>query len=137
VWGKDIPGLKGKTTRKKSTPVHRSEMKVPCDLLKLYRDVTMSIDIFFVTGIPFFLTLSHKIDFMGATHLENCKIVTIAKAFCEVYMYYYNCGFRITMVLADGEFAPLKQLIQSKPNAPTVKLMSRNEHVPEIKRQSG
>ncbi|MGL5934526.1 MAG: hypothetical protein ACRCZI_02770, partial [Cetobacterium sp.] len=135
VWGKDISALKGKTTRKKSTPVHGSEMKVPRDLLKLHRDVTMSIDIFFVTGIPFFLTLSHKIDFMSTTHLENCKIVTIAKAFREVYMYYYNRGFRITMVLADGEFAPLKQLIQSEPNAPTVNLTSRNEHVPEIERR--
>jgi hypothetical protein len=63
VWGKDISALKEKTVRKKATPVHGSEMKVPRDLLKLHKDVTMAIDIFFVTGSPFFLTLSHKIDF--------------------------------------------------------------------------
>jgi hypothetical protein len=33
VWGKDISALKGKTVRKKSTPVLRGEMKVPRDLL--------------------------------------------------------------------------------------------------------
>jgi hypothetical protein len=85
VWGKDISALKGKTVRKKSTPVRRSEMKVPRDSLKLHKDVTVAIDIFFVTDIPFFLTPSHKINFMSATNLENRKIGTIAKAFCEVY----------------------------------------------------
>jgi hypothetical protein len=64
----------------------------------------MAMDIFFVTGILFFLTPSHKIDFMS----ENRKIGTIAKAFHDVYIYYYKRGFHITMVHANGEFAPLK-----------------------------
>jgi hypothetical protein len=68
VWSKDISALKGKTVRKKATPVHGSEMKVPRDLLKLHKDVTMAIDIFFATGIPFFLTLSHKIDSFHECH---------------------------------------------------------------------
>jgi hypothetical protein len=38
-------------------------------------------------------------------------------------------------VHADGEFAPLKSLIESIPGGPMVKLASANEHVPEIKRR--
>jgi hypothetical protein len=83
VWGKDISALKGKTVRKKFTPVCGGEMKVSRYLLKLDKDVTMTINIFFVTGIWFCLMLSHKINFMSATHLENCKIGTITKAFCK------------------------------------------------------
>jgi hypothetical protein len=50
----------------------------------------------------------------------------------EIYQYYLQCGFRITMVHADREFAPLKVLIESLPGGPMVNLASPNEHVPEI-----
>jgi hypothetical protein len=132
VWGREISALKGKMVKKKLSPVHGSDLKVPKDLLKLHKVITMPIDIFFVAGIIFLLTLSQKINFMSATHLEICKIKTIARSFCEVFVYYYKRGFCITTVLADGKFAPLKQLIMSKPHAPTVNLTSQNEHVPEI-----
>jgi hypothetical protein len=49
-----------------------------------------------------------------------------------MYQYYLQCGFHITTVHADGEFAPLKTLIESMPCGPMVKLVSANEHVPEI-----
>jgi hypothetical protein len=56
-------------------------------------------------------------------------------AFKEIYQYYLQRGFCITMVHADGEFAPLKVLIESLPGGPMVNLASPNEHVPEIERQ--
>jgi hypothetical protein len=37
----------------------------------------------------------------------------IFKAFKEIYQYYLQGGFHITVVHADGEFAPLKPLIES------------------------
>jgi hypothetical protein len=43
-------------------------------------------------------------------------------AFKEIYQYYLQHGFRITMVHADGEFAPLKVLIKSLPGGPFVNL---------------
>jgi hypothetical protein len=53
-------------------------------------------------------------------------------AFKAIYQYYLQCGFCITTVCADGEFAPLKVLIKSLPGGPMVNLASPNEHVPEI-----
>jgi hypothetical protein len=50
-----------------------------------------------------------------------------------MYQYYLHRGFHITVVHADGEFAPLKTLIETMPGGPMVNLASANEHVPEIK----
>ena len=47
-------------------------------------------------------------------------------------MYYLRQGFRITTLRVDGEFAPLKTIIESMPAGPMVNLAIRNEHVPEI-----
>ena len=45
-------------------------------------------------------------------------------------------GFRITTLLCDGEFAPLKDLIdEGMSGGPVVNLTSANEHVPGIERQ--
>jgi hypothetical protein len=56
-------------------------------------------------------------------------------AFKEIYQYYLQRGFHITMVHADGEFAPLKVLIESLPGGPMVNLAIPNEHVTEIERR--
>ncbi len=89
---------------------------------------------FFVKKILFFLTLSHKICFMAINHLADRTVPQIFMAFKEIYQYYLQRGFRITMVHADGEFAPLKVLIESLQGGPMVNLASPNEHVPKIER---
>jgi len=135
IWGKDIAALKGKTTRSAPSPVATDFVKVPKDLLKLHRDVFLSMDIFFVNKIPFFLTLSRKICFTAVNHLANRSVSEIFKAFKEIYQYYLQRGFRITTVHADGEFEPLRALIAALPGGPTVNLASAQEHVPEIERR--
>jgi hypothetical protein len=88
-----------------------------------------------VNRIPFFLSLSRKICFTAVNHLANRTVPHIFKAFKEIYQCYLHRGFRITVIHADGEFAPLKPLIESIPNGPMVNLASANEHVPEIERR--
>jgi hypothetical protein len=134
IWGKNIAALKGKTTRSKSIPVARDFVKVPMELMKLHKEVFLTTDIFFVK-IPFFLTLSRKICFTAVNHLADRTVPQICNAFKEMYQYYLQRGFHIKTVHADGEFAPIKPLIEFMPGGPMVNLASTNEHVPEIERR--
>jgi hypothetical protein len=52
----------------------------------------------------------------------------------EMYQYYLQRGFHVTMVHTGGEFAPLKTLIEAMPGGPMVGLAIANKHVPEIER---
>jgi hypothetical protein len=83
-------------------PVARDFVKVPVELLKLHKQVYVTADLFFVNKIPFFLTLSHKICFKAINHLADRTIPQIFMAFKEIYQYYLQHGFHITMVHADG-----------------------------------
>jgi hypothetical protein len=134
IWGKNIAALKGKTTRSKTHPVARDYVKVAKELFKLHQEVFLTTDIFFVSKIPFFLTLSHKICFTSVNHLMDRTVTHILNAFKDMYRYYVQCGFHITMVQADGEFTPHKTLIVSIPGGPMVNLASANKNVPEIER---
>jgi hypothetical protein len=135
IWGKNVAALKGKTTQTKPDPVARDFVKVPVELLKLHKEVYITADLFFVINIPFLLTLSHKICFMAINDLMDRTILQIFMAFKEIYWYYLQHGFCITMVHADREFEPLKVLIESLPGGLMVNLASPNEHILEIKQQ--
>jgi hypothetical protein len=135
LWGKNVSALKGKTTWSKSLPVARDYIKVPKELLKLHQEVFLTANIFFANKIWFFLTISRKICFTAVNHLANRTVPHIFKAFKEIYQYYLQQGFRITVLHADGEFVPLKLLIESMPGGPMVNLASANKHVPEIERR--
>ena len=81
IWGKNIVALKVKTTWSKPNTVTRDSVKIPMDLLKLHKEVFLTLDIFFVNKIPFLLTLSRKICFTAVNHLKNCTVPQIFAAF--------------------------------------------------------
>jgi hypothetical protein len=113
----------------KPDPVARDFVKVPMELLKLHKEVYITANLFFVNKIPFFLMLSCKTCFTAINHLADRTVPQIFTAFKEIYQYYLQRGFRITMVHAD----PLKVLIESLPDGPMVNLSSPNKHIPKIK----
>ena len=51
-----MASLKGKTTRKKPSVVTTNIIAVPKEIRALYKQVTLTIDIFFINKIPFFIT---------------------------------------------------------------------------------
>jgi hypothetical protein len=135
IWGNNVAALRGKTTQSKAIPVDRDYVKVPMELMKLHKEVFLTTDIFIVNKIPFFLTLICKIYFTTVNHLADRTVPHIFKAFTDMYQYYLQRSFHITTVHADGEFAPLKSLIESIPGGPMFNLASANKHVPKIERK--
>jgi hypothetical protein len=135
IWGKDIAALKGKTTQRKTIPVARDYVKVLLEIMKLHKEVFLMTNILFVNKNPFLMTLSRKITFTAVNHIMDRMVPHISKAFKEIYLYYLQRGFHITMVHSDGKFAPLRTLIESIPGGPVVKLAIDNEHMPEIERR--
>jgi hypothetical protein len=58
IWGPSMAALKGKTVRKKPEPIKTNIVSIPKKICELHKEVTLTIDIFFVNKIPFFVTLS-------------------------------------------------------------------------------
>ena len=108
---------------------------MPTKYLKLSKEVYLTCDVLFVNKIPFFITLSRKIDFTETAHLKDLKIKTIFLAFLAVYKFYLRGVFRIKIIHVDNEFGPMKPLINKLNVGPTINLAAANEHVPEIERR--
>ena len=135
IWGKNIADRKGNTTQSKPNTVKRDSVKILMDLLKLHKEVLLTLDIVFVNNISFILTLSRKICFTAVNHLADRMVPQIFAAFKEIYQYYLHCGFCITTVNSEGKFALLQSLIESLPYGPMINLASANAHLPEIEQK--
>jgi hypothetical protein len=132
IWGPSVALLKGKTVRCKAPVVIQDTVKVPTEIRQYHKNVTLSIDIFFVNGVPYFATLSLRICFMSVTHLTNRKIPTIFGALRAMHNFYLQKGFQIVFIKGDGEFKPLEEKMSELFGGPNMNLARANEHVPEI-----
>jgi hypothetical protein len=59
-------------------------VKVSVELLKLHKEEYISVNLFFVNMIPFFLMLSCMICFMAINHLADRTVLHIFMAFKEI-----------------------------------------------------
>jgi hypothetical protein len=134
IWGPSMAVLKGKTVRKKPEPVKTETVHIPKEICELHKEVTLTIDIFFVNSIPFFITLSQVLYFTMVMHLPDRSLGQIFKALKGIFYYYLQRGFRVTFITRDGEFASLKQFTNLLMGAPCLNLTNANKHEPFIKR---
>ena len=132
IWGKNVKALVGKGTKQPTKHVDDHKFKITRELEKLKKSVLIVMDLFFVNGIPFFLSLSRKIYFIGVSHLPGRSKKHIFQAFKGLSIFYIHHGFRITTVHSDGKFAPLKPMIEGMPGGGYVNITAANEHAPDI-----
>jgi hypothetical protein len=105
IWGPSVAALKGKTVRKRPEPVKTETIYIPKEIRELHRDVTLTIDIFFVNQIPFFITLSRVIYFITVTHLPNRNLGEILKLSKESFTATFNADFELRSSRGMGNFS--------------------------------
>ena len=130
-----MAALKGKMVQIKPEPVTTNTVHIPQEIWDIHKEVTLSMDIFFVNQIPFFVTLSRLLYFTTVTHLPNRSLGEIFKALKGIFYYYLQRGFCMTFITGDGEFAFLEQFMNLLVGAPHLNLTSTNEHEPYIERR--
>ncbi len=135
IWGPSIAALKGKTVRRQPVPVKFDTVSIPKEIRELHKKVTLTIDIFFVNSIPFFITLSRDIYFTTVTHLSDRSLGEIFKALKGIFYYYLQRDFCVMFITGDGEFAALEQFTNLLMGVPRLNLTSANEHEPFIERR--
>ena len=123
--------LKGKTARKTTKQVRMEPILIPISISEKYKNVTLAVDIMFVRGFRFLMSVSEHIVFGTANYLPNAKIVTIASSFARICNLYTTRGFRVTIAMMDGQFEPLQGRM---PTGVQLQVVSADVHVGLIER---
>ncbi len=90
IFGPDLQGMRGKTTRSKPSQVRTEYVAIPRHLVTQNKYVCLTADLMFVDGIPFMVTMLRGIKFRTYT---NAKYYTTETVFSLCYKNVQQSGF--------------------------------------------
>ena len=130
IYGPNLGSLKGKTVARPNQHTTTGVDEVPPEIMTIYHDVTIAIDILFINSIPFLATISRGLKFGTIEQLPNRQVTTLKSCLQKVLAIYQERGFNVNTVLADPEFEPLHAEFPGN----LIHCCGADEHVPEIER---
>ena len=133
IFGPDIGSLKGKTTRRKPSPVVSDYIEIPPELIQAQQDVVLCMDTMYINGMSFLTTISRHIMYRTTEWVPNKTAKAYRSALDNVFRLYNLAGFRIRSIHCDNEYRSLMQELET---IYEVKMNYSNaqEHVPEVER---
>ena len=135
IFGPDVASAKGKSTRRRPSPVVENTVAIPKELYEIHEAVDLCIDAMFVNGHAFLSTVSKKIIYRTCSPTEP-KLKDYRSALLEVLGIYDRASFKIGSISADREFKPLLERIQLEGYKFEMNIASAQEHVPEAERNN-
>ena len=104
VCGPSTAMLKGETRRTTPAEVKINMIPIPRQTMEMHKDVTVDADIYFINSVPFFTSISHKMQCVTIENLADRKKATLLKAVQAVTDMCNKRGFWVKMMLMDPEF---------------------------------
>jgi hypothetical protein len=127
MWGKDLATLKGKTVRTRPNVVVNNSV-----LKHDVTDVTLSIDLFYISGVLFLMSISDRLKLVIVTNVQNKsakELHTALKTHIEIYG---TRNYRVTAILTDGEAGIVADMFSHQ--GVRFNVTAKNEHVGDIER---
>ena len=104
IYGLPIAALKGKATQSKPPIMSKDIIEIPEEIyLKNYK-LHLCIDIVYVIGMTFLVSIEREVRFRSIVHLKRCAKSLLYEGLDKTIRVYNNVGFRINIILADNKF---------------------------------
>jgi hypothetical protein len=113
----------------KLRPVYVS---IPRSLFEQIKNVTLTADVMFVNGLPFFVTLSRGIKLVSAQFLPSRTVEQLCNALRKVITVYRRGRYAVRACLMDMEFEPLVDSMEEV----VINTTAAREHVGDVERKT-
>ena len=107
---------------------------MPPEILDKHKNIVMGIDIMFINGIPFQISISRIITFGSATEMEGTNMDNVTSVLKTIVATYESLGFNVLAIAVDGGFQALKTHTEFLELNIVLNLCSKDEHEPHIER---
>jgi hypothetical protein len=95
IFGADMSSLRGKLTRRKSTPVREDIIAIPEELISQNREIDLCIDIMYVNECGFMTMIDEMIQFRSALPIEKRTHEEYYRVLDMVLQLYNSAGLHI------------------------------------------
>ena len=100
IFGKDIPTLKGKSTRKKSVPIKDERIELPEEIEMRTKELELAIDILYIDRSLFLETIDRGLKFRATVPLKDRNADEIYYGLDVVLRHYNDEGYEISKIHA-------------------------------------
>ena len=107
IFGTNTNIVKGKTVTRATAHVREEVSPVPPAILDRYREVTLSMDVYYVNKCAFLRTVSRHLMFRTTIPLLNEKLGAILRKVKAIVAQYNARGFRVVQIHGDNQFTGL------------------------------
>jgi hypothetical protein len=130
-----MSSLKGKSTRRKSTPVWEGTVEIPEELIANNRKIELCIEIMYVNECGFMTTIDQTIRFRSAIPIENLTHEEYYHVLDMVLRLYNSAGFHIKTIHCDSEFRVMMEKVKDDLGV-RMNFTNALDHVPEAERNN-
>jgi hypothetical protein len=125
--------LRGKLTRRKSTPVRKDGIEIPEELILQNFEIDLCIDIMYVNECGFMTTIDQTIRFRSALPIENRTHEEYYRVLDMVLQMYNSAGFHNKTIHCVREFCAMMDKVKDDLGV-RMNFTNALDHVPEAER---
>ena len=134
IFGQDIAEIKGKATSRKCEPIKDDGRDI---MLKQLKNQTANVDLFFVNGRPFLITVFENTEYSMVLRLSSKRIADVLSGIRRHISEIRKQGFEVVLMRIDGESAVGSDEVKTaiaelKIN---IDIMAAGEAVPVVERK--
>jgi hypothetical protein len=134
IFGADMSSLRGKSTRRKSTPGREDVIEIPEELISQNCEIDLCIDIMYVNECGFMTTINQtRIRFRSVLPIESRTHEEYYPVLDMVLRLYNSAGFHIKTIHCDGEFRAMMDKVKDDLGV-CMNFTNTLDHVPEAER---
>jgi hypothetical protein len=126
IFGPDLAGIRGRMVRRPPESVTTDYVQIPRTILERHQLVTLAVDVMFVNGVPFLVSMDRGLNLVTAEFTPSRTAKQLAAGITRMIDLYSRGGFQVGMVLMDNEFDKLRNLVPIL----AINTTAANEHVP-------
>jgi hypothetical protein len=131
IFGPDLAGVWGRMVRRPPESVTTNNVQIPPVILERHQLVTLAVDVMFVNGVPFLVSVARGLNLVTAKFMPSCTAKQLAAGITWMMDLYARGGFQVGTVLMDNEFKKLQNLVPIL----AINTTAAREHVPEVERK--
>jgi hypothetical protein len=135
IFGANMSSLKGKSTRRKSTPEREGVIEIPEELILQNRKIDLCIDIMYVNKCGFMTTIDLTIRFKSVLPIENPTHDEYYRVLDMVLQLYNSAGFHIKTIHCNGESRTMINKVKDNLGV-CMNFTNALDHVPEAERNN-
>jgi hypothetical protein len=135
IFGVDMSSLRGKSTRRKSTPVREDGIEIPEELSSQNCEIDLYIDIMYVNKCGFMTTIDKTVQFRSTLPIENRTHEEYYRVLDMVLRLYNSAGFHIKIIHCNREFRAMMDKVKDDLSV-CMNFTNALDHVPEAERNN-